>query len=91
MTIAQQPDSLESCLTRVQLSVHQIAHQRKRICRALDHQWQRRQQSTVVLDAQPKETVTQVQLSSPQVEQGVVKDLAHTKKELSKKNPYSRI
>jgi len=45
-----------------------MAHERKRICKALDRRWQNRQQPLVMPATQLKETTTQVQLSSKQIE-----------------------
>jgi len=64
MTTAQHSDLLPTCRTQVQLSVHQMAHKRKRIRRALDRRWQSRHEPFVVPDTLLEPTTTQVQLSS---------------------------
>jgi len=48
MSTARQIDLLPTCHTQVQLSVHQMAHERKRIRKALDQRWQNRQQPLVM-------------------------------------------
>ena len=67
MTTAQQLEVLPLCHTQVQLSVHQIAQECMRIRQALDHRWQSRQQSPVVLDVSTEDVSTQVLLSSQQI------------------------
>ena len=68
MTTAQQLEVLPLCHTQVQLSTHQLAHERKRIHQALDRRWHRRQQSPVELDVSSEEASTQVRLSSQKIE-----------------------
>jgi len=48
MSPARQLDLLPSCHTQVQLSVHQMAHERTRIHKASDRRWQNRQQPLVM-------------------------------------------
>jgi len=45
-----------------------MAHERTRIRKALDRRWQNRQQPLVMPVTQCEETITQVQLSSQQIE-----------------------
>jgi len=68
MSTARQLDLLPICHTQVQLSVHQMAHERTRIRKVLDRRWQNRQQPLVMPVTQWEETGTQVQLSSQQIE-----------------------
>ena len=63
ITTAQQSDLLPTCQTQVQLSVHQMAHERKRIRSALARRWQSRQEPLVVPATLVETTTTQVQLS----------------------------
>ena len=64
MSTAQQSDLFPTCHTQVQLSVHQMAHKRKRIRRALDRRWQSRHEPLVAPVTLVELTTTQVQLSS---------------------------
>jgi len=64
MSTAQQSDLLPSCHTQVQLSVHQMAHERERIRRGLDRRWQNRHEPLVAPVTLVEPTTTQVQLSS---------------------------
>ena len=64
ITMAQQSDLLPTCHAQVQLSVHQMAHERKRIRRALDRRWQSRHEPLVVPSTLVETTPTQIQLSS---------------------------
>ena len=68
MSTARQLDLLPICHTQVQLSVHQMAHERTCIRKALDRRWQNRQQPLVMPVTHCEETTTQVQLSSQQIE-----------------------
>ena len=64
MSTAQQSDLFPTCHTQVQLSVHQMAHERERIRRGLDRRWQNRHEPLVAPVTLVEPTTTQVQLSS---------------------------
>ena len=73
MSTARQLDLFPTCHTQVRLSVHQMAHERTRIRKALYRRWQNRQQPLVMPVTQWEETTTQVRLSSSTSDGGFVR------------------